>query len=158
MTSIIQQAPYLRVQRHFPTDSPQNLSVELDRAYTDIAAKMNTRTIGTFAMNFPIVTGEQWFLQGANEKQQTLRQIYTYTSAGSIAHGINFSNISGLTRIYGDFTDGTNWYPLPYVDVTSATNQVNVKVTPTNIVIAAGAGSPPTISSGYVILEWLSLV
>jgi hypothetical protein len=158
MSSIIQQAPYLRVQRNFPNDNPQNLSVELDRAYTDIASKMNTRTIGTFAVNFPIVTGEQWFVAGSNQKQQTLRQIYTFTAAGNIAHGINFSNISGFTRIYGTFTDGTNWYPLPYVDAVSATNQVALKVTPTNIVITGGAGSPPSISSGYVVLEWLSLV
>jgi hypothetical protein len=42
------------------------------------------------------------------------------------------------------------------VDVVSAPNQVNVYVTPTNIVITAGAGSPPSITNGTVILEWLS--
>lgn len=151
-----QQSPYLRVQRNFPTDNPQALSIEVDRAYVDTATKVNTRVIGTYATNFPIVTGERWFTAGSSEKQQTLRRLYTFTSAGSIAHGITFTNIAGVTRIYGTFTNGTNWYPLPYVDVVSATNQVNVIVTPTNIVIAAGAGSPPSITSGYVILEWLS--
>jgi hypothetical protein len=158
MSSIIQQAPYLRVQRNFPNDNPQALSIEVDRAYCDIAAKMNTRTIGTFATNFAIVTGEQWFLAGSNEKQQTLRRVYPFTAAGNIAHNIKLGEISGFTKIYGTFTNGTNWYPLPYVDVVAANNQVNVIVTPTNIVITAGGGSPPAITSGYVVLEWLSLV
>lgn len=158
MSSIIQQAPYLRVQRNFPHDDPQNLSVELDRSYTDIASKVNSRTIGTFAVNFPIVTGEQWFIAGSNLKHQSLRRVYTFTAAGSIPHGINVANITGFSRIYGTFTNGTNWYPLPYVDVVAANNQVNVIVTPTNIVITAGGGAPPAITSGYVVLEWLSLV
>ena len=159
MTAIpIQQSPYLREQRNFPPDNQQALTVEIDRAYIDIALKVNARTIGLFPDNKPIVTGEQWFINGQAQKQQTLRQIYIFTAAGSIPHGIIVSQIYGFTKIYGTFTDGTNWYPLPYVDVVSATNQVGVIVTPTNIVIAAGAGSPPAITSGTVVLEWLSLV
>jgi hypothetical protein len=158
MTIASRQAPYLRVQRNFPTDNAQALSIEVDRAYVDTAQKVNARIIGIFTEISPIVTGEQWFYNGSSEKQQTLRQIYTFTAAGNIAHGINLSQISGFSRIFGTFTDGTNWYPLPYVDVVSATNQVNVIVTPTNIVIAVGAGSPPAITSGTVVLEWLSLV
>lgn len=161
MTSIIQQSPYLRSQRHFPTDNPQALSIEVDRAYCDTATKVNLRTIGVFTTNKPITTGEQWFLNTASQtsnRQQTLRQVYQFTGAGNIAHGIDLTKIFGFSRIYGIFTNGTNWYPLPYVDVVSATNQVNVIVTPTNIVITAGGGAPPTITSGTVVLEWLSLV
>jgi hypothetical protein len=154
----LRQVPYLRVQRNFPTDNPQALSIEVDRAYVDTAQKVNARTIGIFTVNSPAITGEQWFYSGASEKQQSLRQIYTFTAAGNIAHGINLGQISKILRIFGTFTDGTNWYPLPYVDVTAANNQVNVIVTPTNIVIAAGGGSPPAITSGTVVLEWLSLV
>lgn len=157
-TTTNQKSPYLRVQRNFPTDKPQALAIELDRSYVDIANKVNSRTIGIFPVNFPISTGEAWYLSGPLQKQQTLRQTYQVTGAGNIAHGINFTGIAGFTRIYGTFTDGTNWYPLPYVSATAANNQVALSVTPTNIVITAGAGSPPTISSGFVVLEWLSLV
>jgi hypothetical protein len=157
---LVQQGPYLRVQRHFPTEDPQALSIEVDRAYCDTAAKVNSRTIGIFPLNKPANNGEQWFFNSKNQtntKYEGLRQIFQFTAAGSIPHGINLATIAGFTRIYGTFTDGTNWYPLPYVDVVSATNQVNVIVTPTNIVIAAGAGAPPTITNGFVVLEWLSL-
>ena len=161
MSSIIQQSPYLRVQRNFPIDNSQALSIEVDRAYCDTAAKVNLRTIGIFPVNKASVTGERWFFNTINQtsnNQQTLRQVYTFTAAGSIPHGIDTTGIFGFSRIYGVFTNGTNWYPLPYVDVVSATNQVNVIVTPTNIVIAAGGGTPPAITNGFVVLEWLSQV
>jgi len=155
--TVFQQSPYLREQRQFPNDDLKALANQSDHAYIDIASKVNARTIGTFAVTVPIVTGEQWYLKGSSQKQQTLRRLYTFTGAGSIAHGINVSQIDGFTRIYGTFTNSTNWYPLPYVDVTAANNQVNVIVTPTNIVIAAGGGAPPAITRGWVILEWLSV-
>lgn len=155
MTVPIQVSPYLRVQRNFPKD-PQALSVELDRSYVDLASAINNRTIGIFPVNNPVATGENWFISGSSLKQQTLRRVYRFSGAGNIAHGIVLSQITAFTRIYGTFTDGTNWYPLPYVDIVAANNQVSVIVTPTNIVIAAGAGTPPAITAGYVILEWLS--
>ena len=156
-SDVTQKAPFLPQQRNFPNDNIQALTVQIDKAYIDIALRVNTRTIGIFPDNSPIVTGEQWYINGQPQKQQTLRQIYMFTSAGSIPHGINTTTIAGFTRIFGTFTNGTNWYPLPYVDVVAANNQVNVIVTPTNIVITSGAGTPPAITSGFVVLEWLSL-
>jgi len=152
----LQQVPYLRQQRQFPYDDLRELANQVDQAYIDIAQKVNSRVIGIFASGNQIVTGEQWYLFGQPTKQQTIRQIYSFTAAGSIAHGINFSTITTFPRIFGGFTDGTNWYPLPYVDVIAANNQVNLYLTPTNIVITAGGGSPPSITSGVVVLEWLS--
>jgi len=152
--NIVNQAPYLRTSRDFPEEAHQ-LSVELTRSYIDIAARVNDRIIGIFPTNRPAVTGESWYTAG-QQRSQTLRQVYLVTGAGSIVHGINTSNIGGFTRIYGTFTNGTNWYPLPYVDVTAANNQVNIVVTATNIVITVGGGSPPSVVSGFVVLEWLS--
>lgn len=150
-----QQSPYLAEQRNFPNDNIQSLTVQIDRSYIDIAQKINSRTIGLFALGKQIVTGNRWFLQGTQRNLQTLRQIYTFSAAGSYPHGIIFSQTPGFTSIYGTFTDGANWYPLPYVDASSAGNQVSLQVTPTNIVITRGA-TAPTITSGYVVLEWLS--
>lgn len=156
MSGSTSQAPYLRVQRNFPNDSIQALTVELDRSYVDIASKVNSRIIGTFALGNQVVTGEKYYFTGQPNGQQGLRQVYTFAAAGSIPHGINFATITAFPHIYGGFTNGTNWYPLPYVDVVSATNQVSVVVTPTNIVITAGGGTPPAITFGVVILEWIS--
>lgn len=155
MASNYQRTPYLVQQRKFPSESIQALTVQIDRAYIDIAEKVNSRTISIFGLKTPIITGEKWYITGQVTQQQTLRNLFTYTSAGSIPHDLNFANIDGFTKIYGTFTDGSNWYPLPYVDTVAATNQVNVIVTPTNIVITRGAGAP-AITSGFVIIEWLS--
>lgn len=149
------QSPYLRDQRQFPVTDLKTLAVENDRAYIDIASKVNARTIGIFALNNSIITGESWYLAGSSQRQQTLRKLFTFTTSGTFPHGIDFTTITGFTKIYGTFTNGTNWFPLPFVDVVSATNQVGIRVNPTNVVITAGAGAP-TITSGFVILEWLS--
>lgn len=160
-TNNLQVSPYLKTQWQFPYDDLRGLAHQIDIAYINIASNVNARTIGTFSVNFPLVTGERWYTATptnpqTNQPQQTLRQVYTFTGAGPIPHGINFASISGFTAIYGTFFDGTVYCPLPYVDVVSATNQVNVVVNATNIVITAGAGSPPTIVSGFVVLQWLS--
>ena len=161
MTTNLQQNPYLREQRDFPPNDPKSLAVQIDRAYIDIAQAVNNRTIGIFALNAQLVTGKSWYLQGSSAEQQTLRQLYAINGSGSFPHGINLSNIAGFTRIYGTFTDNedttlSNWYPLPYVDITDITNQVLLQVTQTDIIVTAGSGA--TIVSGWVVLEWLSLV
>jgi hypothetical protein len=130
--------------------------VELDKTYVDVSNAVNARVIGIFASGSSSVTGESWFLQ-PNLKRQTLRQVYVITGAGSYPHGINLNKIFGFTRIWGTFRDsGGTWYPLPYVDVASATNQVSILVNSTNIVITAGGGTPPSIASGTVALEWMA--
>lgn len=150
MTNIINQKPYLPNSRVFPEDLPQ-LAFEVNKTYVDIANSMNNRTIGVFPTNSRAITGETWFLNGAS--QQTLRQVYLITGGGSVPHGLTFDNINYFTRIYGNFTDGSKWYPLPYTDVTAA-NQISLEVDSTNIVITLGGGAP-AITSGIIILEWM---
>jgi len=153
-TNIVNQVPFLRTSRNFPQDA-QPLSVEINRSYVDTAEKVNDRVIGIFPTTRPAITGEKWFMGGTH--QQTLRQVYPISAAGNTAHNINFAQIYGFTRIFGTFTDGTNWYPLPYVDAAAATNQVEIIVTSAQIQITRGAGAP-AITKGFVVLEWLSNV
>lgn len=146
---------FLRTSRSFPQEAHQ-ISVELSRAYIDIAQNVNNRTIGFFTTNKSIETGEAWFIT-QNKKQKGFRQIYTWSDADLIInHGIQFVSLTNFIRIWGTFQDAAgNYQDLPYVDVLSATNQITVKVTPTQIIITKGAGAPPTCSNGLVIVEWL---
>ena len=154
-TTSLQQSPYLRLQRQFPNDNLKELANQSDHAYIDIAQKMNNRTIGLYANNFQIITGESWYLNGSSQRQQTLRQVYPVVAAGSYPHGINFATVTAFTMIYGTFFDGTNYYTLPYVSTVAVADQISVQITPTNIVIVVGAGAPK-MKSGFIILEWLS--
>jgi hypothetical protein len=149
------KSPFLRTSRDFPEELKQ-LCIEVNKAYIDIANNVNARTIGAFPSNRSITTGETWYIY-RNQKQTGIRQVYPFTSTSpiTIPHGINVALISAFIRIFGTATDGTNWYPLPYVDVVDATNQINVIVTPTDIEITAGAGAP-AITSGTIVLEWLA--
>jgi hypothetical protein len=156
MGNLLQQAPYLREQRQFPNDDLKELANQSDHAYIDIASKVNARTIGIFAVNYPTITGETWYIKGQPTKQQTLRQIYTFTGAGSIPHGINFAAVALFSpATYGSFTDGTNYYGVIYAGSATIAGQVTFYITPTNIVIQSGAGAP-TIVSGIIVLTWLS--
>lgn len=152
-TNFAQTAPFLRTSREFPEEI-QPLTVEINKSYLDIANAVNNRTIGLFPKEKSAITGESWFL--TSSRQQSLRQVYTFSSSGNIPHGLNLSQIPYFVRIFGSFTDGSIWYPLPYVNATAANNQVSVTVTSTNIVITAGGGAPPSITKGIVVLEWLS--
>lgn len=152
----IQKAPFLREQRNFPNDSIQALTVEIDKAYVDTALRVNNRIIGRYGVNFPSVTGESWFLNGQPSRQQTLRQLYEFTTAGNIPHMINWKSVSLISpRSYGTFTDGTNWYGCIYASNVAIAGQFSFYVTPVNIVVLSGAGAP-AITSGVIDLEWLS--
>ena len=146
---------FLRTSREFPEDIKQ-LTVEVNRSYVDIANTVNNRTISIFTVNRNALTGENWFIT-QNRRQQGFRQVYQWSDTNlTIPHGINLSSLTNFVRIWGTFFDGTNWWPLPYVDLTNVNNQINVKVNAKNIVITKGAGTPPACQNGLVILEWIS--
>jgi hypothetical protein len=156
VTSQLQTAPYLREQRQFPFENVTDLAGQVDQAYIDIANKVNVRTIGIYATNFPIITGDSWFLNGQPNRQQSLKQVYPLIGLGNIPHGINFASVSQVSaNSYGSFTDGINWYGAIYASNVPIAGQVSFYITPTNIVVIAGAGAP-TITNGSIILEWIS--
>lgn len=158
-TNISNQVAYLRTSRQFPEDDSKELSKELNKSYLDIAGAVNTRTIGLYNQNQQTITGESWIIKG--RKQQSIRMMFTLNSTSTTPFNHNIKNLAtsgGTIRIFGSFTDGTNFYPLPYVDVLNVTNQINVVVSATQVIITAGAGSPPSIVSGYLVVEWLSQI
>ena len=158
-TNIISRSPFLRTSREYPEDLHQ-LSLEMNKSYVDIAIAVNNRTIGIFPVNFPILTGESWFLSN-NQKQDTLRQVYTFgaiTAGGpplTIPYTIN--GLFDFSRIFGTCkTSQPDSRPIPYASVAANGNiDLRVDTVNNNIVIAVGAGSP-NIISGRVVLEWLS--
>ena len=77
-SNIINQVAYLRTSREFPEELHQ-LSVEINKMYVDVAGAVNERTIGLFPVNRPSQTGNSYYIF-QNRKQQTLRQVYTFTA------------------------------------------------------------------------------
>lgn len=148
---------YLREQRAFPTDDVKLLAKQMDQTYIDIASKVNSRSIGQYPVSFYSISGDKWYFAGGNQYQQSLRQVFTFSSTGNIPHGLNWSSVSLISpNSYGTFTDGTNWYGAIYAGSTAIAGQVTFYVTPTNIVVVGGAGAP-AITSGSIVLEYVSL-
>ncbi len=160
MTNNIYQAPYLRAQRNFPRENLIELSRQCDQAYIDIAFKVNNRTIGNYAEDVQSITGERWFLQGQPQQQQTLRQVYIFTTFANIEHGIDTIDNEKFyfTRMYGQFTDGTKWYGLiPGNIATLIPGQVVFDLTTTEVEFGVD-GAAPAITKGVIVLEWISSI
>lgn len=167
MTTNLQSSPYLPRQRNFPVDTTQALGIELDKSYIEIASRVNERIIGIYAVNFPIITGEQWYLSGQPNRQQSLRQFFTFSAGVTTItipiNSINFANIDRITKMYGTYTDATGkWYGLIAASAVPIAGQVsfyltpNIGITPGTINIASGVGAP-VYTQGNIVLEWLSL-
>jgi len=154
MNNIVNQMPYLRTSRSFPTIINE-LVVELNKAYVDTANVVNQRTIGLFSINRPALTGESWFFD-RNEKQQTFRQVYTFTTLAAINHGIIVNTPGQFTRCFGSYTDGANNYNLPWSTNIAIAGQITFYVTPTQIIFLNGGA--PALASGRLVLEWLSVM
>lgn len=146
-------ASILRTTRLFVPDDINKLVLEIDRAYTDTAIKVNEKTIGLFPVNKSILTGESWYITN-NQRQIGLRQVYNISSFTNFNHMINFNDLTNFVRIFGTFTDGTKWYTLPYISPT-ANQQIGLYVSPTQVIFNLG-GSQPAITYGTVVLEYIS--
>lgn len=154
MNNVVNQVAFLRTSREFPEEIHQ-LAVEVNKSYVDIANSVNNRIISIFPTNVPAITGENWFI--TNQRQQTLRKIFTFTTTAAIPHGIlNFTSIAYFTRMWGQFTDGTNWYGLIPANSVVIPNQTSFYVDPLNINFLVGGG--PALSKGIIVLEWMSQI
>ncbi len=153
--NIINGTPYLRTSRDFPEDSKE-LITTLSKTYIDISQSVNDRVIGLFPKNRASITGEKWYLN-ANQPQQTLRQVYTFTSTSSITHNIQVTDTNQFSRCFGSYTDGTNSYAIQWGTTVAIAGQITFYVTSTQIVFLVGAGAP-ALTKGKIVLEYLSSI
>lgn len=158
------KTPYLEINRTFPQD-PGTLTNTLGKTYFEIAYAVNARTIGIFD-KFQVVTGERWFatapvnIQAPQlpDKRQTYRQVYTFgtiAAGGNATFPHNITGVTAFTRIYGTaITTLPDYRPIPYTDAVAATNQIQINVNATNVIVTNGSTAQP-ITSGIVVLEYL---
>jgi hypothetical protein len=149
---VFNRYPYLLTSRIFPLE-PDKLILELSKSYIETANTVNERIIGIFPTGKPAITGENWYI-GTPRRQQSLRQVYAFTSTAAINHGI--TDYDRFTCCYGSFTDGTNWYGLIFGSNVAIAGQRSFYVTPTQIVFLAGGGAP-ALTRGQIVLQWLPI-
>lgn len=161
--NVANRSPYLRASREYPLEMGP-LVQEVNKAYVDVANAVNERSIGVYPVNLPAITGNSYFFKGKT-KQQSLRQVYTFTGAGNIPHGINILSVFGISsNTYGSYKDAANnWYGAIYAGSVPVPDQVSFYITPNsstsvldgNIVVSID-GTAPAISSGFIVVEWIA--
>src|SRR6188508_1422 len=151
-SNFINQVAYLRTSREFPEELHQ-LSVEVNKMYVDIANAVNVRTIGLFSVNRPAQTGESFYIV-RNSRQQTARQVYSFTTTAAINHTVIVTFPGQFIKCTGSYTDGTNTFGLFFASSVAIAGQITFYVTDTQIIFLVGAGAP-ALTSGLIILEWL---
>lgn len=161
MNNIVNQVAYLPTSRNFPAEINQ-LTVEINKSYVDIASAVNGRTISIFPANRPAINGESWFLN--NQRQQGFREVYRITAFTELVTGIHINDVFSFTKIYGIGFNGTNFFPIPFVS-TTITDQIGIFVGPGSVagiysVTFSVGGTAPSITNNFaiIILEWISQV
>ncbi len=153
-------SPFVPNFRQFPTQDAHNLERQLVNFHIQHSNAINNRTISTFPLhqvgfNDAVPNGERWFPATGKTVQQDGQRLIVQISDSSLTITHNIPLINMVTRLYGTFFDGTNWWPLPYVDVTAVNNQIGVRVTSTQLIVTKGAGAPPAVVSGVAVIEWV---
>ena len=144
--------PFISTSTFFP-DEFSSFREKFLELYRDLSNSVNTREVGIYDL-VEFLTGENWFTSGNPQvKRKTYRKVFQISDAN-----LNFAhNITGIvlcTHIYGSGTNGVNFFPIPYVSAVAVANQIQVDITPTNIVITKG-GASPAITDGVVVVEYL---
>jgi len=151
-SNVVNQVPYVRSQREFPREMPQ-LTEEIDLMYVDMASALNARSIGIYPVGTAAITGNRWYIGG--NKNQTIRRSYSFTSTSTITHRINFNDVVGFVYGSGWYTDGTSWYGLNGGSSTAVTGQITFYIDSTSINFVVD-GAAPSLTQGYITVEWLT--
>lgn len=148
------QTPFLPNQLDFPTDDARQLAIVLDKAYIDIANRINDRTIGVYATVTPFIVGDAYYLSGGVQGRKiSQRKVFVITStAAPIPLGFTYSQ---LVNLYGDWTDGSGaWYGFIAGTPNALPGQIVISTTATDLVFTVDAGAP-ALTSGLVVVEWI---
>jgi hypothetical protein len=149
--------PFLPINQTFSEDDDQFL-IQITNRDRDIARYLNVREIAIFDL-VETPTGQQWYnLTNPQIKRNGFREVFAFTAiaAGAtltITHGI--VGIVQVTNYWANVTTAVpDFRQVPYTDVATITNQIQMTVTPTTIVIINGV-TAPAIVSGEATLEYL---
>jgi hypothetical protein len=127
--------------RTFHTDDPEDLSIDLNQMYRDLSQGINQRAIG-FTAPTPSLNGKRYF-------GITSRVMMGYTAvlqANSILNGVTtiphgipdaFLATMRLVSLTGGASSApSSFLPLPYVNVTTPANGIQMSILGPNVEIA----------------------
>ncbi len=147
---------YVKPYQNFQVDEEQ-LRILLNTINQRTASAINLKDTGIYQTIEQI--NSQTFFDTNNPQQvrNAFRKCFVVPAIATSGTAMITHDISGVTtytRIYGTcITDAPDNRPIPYSAITT-TDNIEMKVTSTQIVIANGS-TAPNITSGIVVLEYL---
>lgn len=143
---------FLPTYRDFQVEDDQ-LRILLSTVYSQTTNSLNLKVNGVYE-TVEVQTNSQFNNPtNAQAKRFEFRKMF-YISPGTLTFSHGISGVTQFTHIYGVVNTATDWRPLPYVDVVNVTNQMGIRATSSQVIIAVGAGAP-AVTGGIVVLEYL---
>src|SRR6185436_8259399 len=106
-------------------------------------------------------TGNGYFFTG--KKQQSLRQIYNFTTTADIPIGFKLNKIFRIIQGYGTYNSGTSVFGLIFGTNVAIPGQISFFIDTdvsqdSDLLKFVVDGAAPALASGVIVLEWISNV
>lgn len=147
--------PFVPDYRPFTTDSPSVLKSDLVQSYQDLAAGINNRTVSIYTGDSTL-TGNKLYGLGSR-LYMTYRVMLSVDSilngTTTVAHGITNTTEIRYLSILGAATSSSGALPLPYVNVGTPADGIQVSISGANLVLTTTTANY-TGYSALIVIEY----
>jgi len=146
-------ANQLPISIEIPKENSEKFYEIIELLFKRIANSVNTKEGSLYDLQ-EVANFQQFFTDSDTQNfRPGYRRTFRFNDA-SLTFAHNITGIVECTRIYGTaVTAAGNFIPIPYVS-TTLVNQIQIDVSPTQVIITKGAGAP-AITQGIIVLEYL---
>lgn len=157
----------------FPEEDPQEYDVKLRQILSNMATAVNTKDSGLYT-DEEVITGQQFLptYSTTTASNQNYRDVFrkvidigALPNAGTknVAHNITTTQNYSIVKIYGAATDPgvstiTSAIPIPYVNVGTPADGVQLSMNATNISITTTTANYTGYTRCFVIVEYIKVV
>lgn len=157
----------------FPEDNDEEYDVKLRQYLNNISSAVNTKDSGLYT-DEEVVTGKQFLPLFSTDTSTSLnyrnvfRKVIDFgalPNAGTktVSHGITTTQDFSIIRLYGVATAPgvstlLNSVPIPYVNVGTPTNGVELSMDATNIVMKTTTATFIIYIRSFVVVEYIKVV
>lgn len=163
---------FIQESHIFPEDNKEEYDVKLRQYLNNMAAAVNTKDSGLYT-DQEVITGQQFLPTYSTDTSSSLnyrdvvRKVIDFgplPNAGtkSVAHGITTTQDYSIVKLYGGATDPaastlSQGIPLPFVNVTTPAQGVQLDMDVTNINITT-TSDYSVFTRCFVVVEYIKLV
>lgn len=157
----------------FPEEDPEQYDVMLRTYLSTISTSVNTKDSGLHTQE-EIITGQNFLPISSTTTSSNLidRDVFRVTvdcgalpnnSTKTIAHGITTTQNFSIVKLYGAATDPgvstlTSGIPIPYVNVSTPADGVELAIDATNILITTTTANFTAYIRSFVVVEYMKIV